>query len=93
MAALHHAVLTFDEFSGCRRSEQTANGLRMEKRQLPTHLFLLDADEEESLTGSQACPGFAGSVPITGFQSVETLEALMSWSGGRKSVSHAASQS
>lgn len=53
---------------------------------MPSHLFVQDADEEEPLAGSQSCPCLTGTEPITLFQSLEALEALMSCAGERKSV-------
>lgn len=51
---------------------------------MPSHLFVQDTDEEESLAGSQSCPGLARTEPITLLQSLEALEALMSWTEERE---------
>lgn len=51
---------------------------------MPSHLFVQDADEEEPLAGSQSCSGLAGTEPITLLQSLEALEALMSWAEEKK---------
>lgn len=52
---------------------------------MPSHLFVQDADEEEPLAGSQSCPGLVRTEPITQLQSLEALEALMSWTEERES--------
>lgn len=49
-----------------------------------SHLFVQDADEEEPLAGSQSCPGLARTEPIALLQSLEALEALMSWAEERE---------
>lgn len=51
---------------------------------MPTHLFIQDADVKEPLAGSQSCSGLARTEPITLLQSLEALEALMSWAEERE---------
>lgn len=51
---------------------------------MSSHLFVQDADEEEPLARSQSCPSLAGTDQITLLQSLEALEALMSWTEHRE---------
>lgn len=46
---------------------------------IPNHLFVQDADEEEPLARSHSHPGLARTERVALLQSIEALEAFMSW--------------
>lgn len=46
---------------------------------IPNHLFVQDADKEEPLARSHSHPGLARTDRIALLQSIEALEAFMSW--------------
>lgn len=45
-----------------------------------SHLFVYDTDEEEPLAGSQSCSGLVWTAQVGLLQSLEALEALVSYS-------------
>lgn len=53
---------------------------------IPNHLFVQDADKEEPLARSHSHPSLARTDRIALLQSIEALEAFMSWTEKTKSV-------
>lgn len=53
---------------------------------IPNHLFVQDADKEEPLARSHSHPSLARTDRVALLQSIEALEAFMSWTEKTKSV-------